>query len=176
MRPGLIVGGRFMTTTGTNPAFKVEYLQPFVDGLKILFESHLSDSLKIGKPFSRPNARAPHDISGVIVFTGTVVGRAVISFPMGVAEKVAADFSKVDSVSPDLLEDCVGELANIVIGRAKGKLEGHNIVISPPTVLHGSDYTIAPQRNAACLSIPCECRHGNLQLDISIVENTAPGA
>ncbi len=153
-----------------NNSFKVEYIQPFIDSLKLLFESHLGHSLAIGKPHLNPTGRPAHEMSSVIVFHGTATGRAVLNLPTDVAEKLAVDFSQMDPLPDGLLEDCVGELANVIVGRAKAALENHEITISPPTIVKGTDYSITPQRGAACLSIPCECKHGDVQFDISIVE------
>lgn len=160
------------TTAKPENAFKVEYIQPFVDSLKFLFESHLGDSLSFGKMFINETAIPSYEVSAVIGFTGTVIGRAVISFPEDVATKVAMDFLQMDPLPEGVLEDCVGELTNIVVGRAKADFQGHQIVISPPTVVKGGNYTIAMQRGAACISIPCECKHGKFQLEISIVQGS----
>ncbi len=165
-----------MTTTATTShAFRVEYIQPFLDSLKLLFEGHLGHDLKINKPKLNETGRTDHELAGVIAFAGTASGRAVVSMPLGVAEKLAIDYTQMDPLPEGLLEDCVGELANIIVGRAKGELKDHNIVISPPTVVKGGDYTIVPQRGAACLTIPCDCKHGPVQLDISLVSDSVAG-
>ena len=39
-----------------------------------------------------------------------------------------------------------------------------------PTVITGGTYQIAPQRGAACVSVPCETSFGRVQLDISVVK------
>ena len=158
--------------SAVNNSLKVEYIQPFIDSLKLLFESHLGHSLEIGKPHLNPTGQPAHEMSGVIVFHGTATGRAILNLPMDVAEKLAVDFSQMDPLPDGLLDDCVGELANVVVGRAKASLQGHDITISPPTIVKGTNYSITPQRGAACLSIPCECKHGNVQFDISIVESS----
>lgn len=161
-------------TTATVPkhGLKVEYIQPFLDSLKLLFESHLGHNLQIQKPRLNESGRTEFEVAGVIAFAGTATGRAVVSFPAAVAEGLTKDYSQMDELPDGLMEDCVGELANIIVGRAKASLQNHDIVISPPTVVKGKDYTIVPQRGAACLSIPCECKHGPLQLDISIVSDS----
>ena len=161
---------------GPKNALKIEYMQPFVDSLKSLFEQHLKGTLKIDKMRMNESGTTQYDLSAVIAFTGTVVGRAVISMPTEVAEKAAAAYLQMDPVPEEAVPDCVGEMANIIVGRAKAHLENHQIVISPPTVVKGRDYSITPQRDAACISIPCQSDYGPLQLDISIVENELLGA
>lgn len=159
------------TVTQTKHAFKVEYMQPFVRSLKFLFEDHLGDKLEIGKMRVNSTGRPPYELSGVINFTGDVIGRAVLSVSWEVAEGIVKAYLGIDPIPEGAVPDCIGELTNIVVGRAKSSLESHNIVISPPTVIDGTDYTIAPRRGAACISIPCQCKHGPIQLEISIVSN-----
>ena len=120
---------------------KLSTLQPFVDSLKGLFEEHLGDSLIFGKMVVNATGKVDLDICGVITFSGSVVGRAVVSFPMDVAESVTKAYLKMDPL-PDaaFIDDCVGELANVVVGRAKSALNQHNIIISPPTVVRGDDF------------------------------------
>jgi CheY-specific phosphatase CheX len=163
------------TGTVDKSAFKVEYMQPFIDSLKGLFESHLGHTLSVGKLTLNPSGKPAYEVSGVIAFTGTVIGRAVFSLPWEVAEPVVKDYLNMPDVPPELVEDAIGELSNVVVGRAKGDLDRHNIVISPPTVVRGTDYTICPQRGAVCLAIPCHCQYGPMRLDISIIRNDVMG-
>ncbi len=146
-------------------------MQPFVDSLRMLFTEHMKSTLKFGRIRRNPEGNPRFGISGVITFTGTVIGRAVLSFPNDVAKFVAQDYLKADPLPEDILPDCVGEIANVVVGRAKSELTQFRIRLSPPTVITGTDFQVAPQPGALVLSIPAECMHGYLQLDLSLVAN-----
>ncbi|MHC4911262.1 MAG: chemotaxis protein CheX [Planctomycetota bacterium] len=161
-----------MSTTQphSDHAFRVEYIQPFLNSLHGLFAEHLAGTITVGKPCINPSGTPPYEVSGVISFTGSVIGRAVVSFPMDVAIKVVKAYLEMDELPEGLLEDCVGELANVIVGRAKSDLETYQVIISPPTVITGGTYQIAPQRGAACVSVPCETSFGRVQLDISVVK------
>lgn len=156
-------------TTVSESAFRVEYMQPFVDSLLHFFTTHLGVELKFGKPGLNETRKPPYEMAGVITFSGTVVGRAVISLSPAVAETVCAAYLRMDPLPDGVVDDCVGEIANVIVGRAKSNLTKHQIMISPPTVVKGKDFLIAPQRDAACISVPCESELGALQLDISLV-------
>lgn len=160
-----------VTATAERNVFKVEYMQPFLDSLKLFFEDHLKGELTIGKMQINATGRPAYDISGVISFTSSaIIGRAVLSFPSDVAGKITKEFAQIEELDTGMVADCVGEVANIVVGRAKSFMENAGITISPPTVIQGSDFTITPQRGAPTISIPCNCKHGATQLDISIVD------
>ena len=161
-----------MTSQASSPqnSLKTEYILPFVNSLQKLFVDHLGGTITVGKPELNETGAPRYELCGVIAFTGTVIGRVVVSWPVEVAEKVVENYLHISPLPDGMLEDCVGELANVIAGRAKADLETHQIVISPPTVIRGEDYEIAPQKGAACLSLPCQCNHGPLQLEVSIVQ------
>ncbi len=154
----------------TFSAFKVEYMQPFVDSLRALFVDHLGGSLTVGKPEINPEGKPKYEMSGAIAFSGTVKGQVVVSFPLAVAQGAVEAYLKMSPVPDDVIEDCVGELTNIVVGRAKSELESHQIAISPPIVVRGTDFQITPQKGAVCLSMPCECQYGSLRVEMSFLQ------
>ena len=160
-----------MSTTSSPHAFRVEYIQPFVDSLKNLFVNHLAGSITIGKPELNRTGTPRFEISGVITFTGTVVGRVVVCFPDQVAVALVKAYLGMEELPEGVVDDCVGEMANIIVGRAKSDMEQHQIVISPPTIVRGRDYQISAQRGASCLTLPCETHRGPIAVEISI----APG-
>ena len=155
--------------TQSDHAFRVEYIQPFLNSLHNLFAEHLGGTISAGKPVLNSTGTPPYEVSGVIAFTGTVKGRAVVSMPMEVAEKVVRAYVNMDDLPAGVLEDCVGELANVIVGRAKSDLESYQIILSAPTVITGKIVKIAPQGGAACVSVRCETSFGSMQLDISVV-------
>ena len=154
--------------TTTNTAFRAEYVQPFVDSLKNLFVAHLSADLEVGKPLLNPDGKPAYEYCGVIGFSGAASGRTVVSFPADVALKLVQAYLGMDDVPDEVLNDCVGELANVIVGRAKSMLESYQIVISPPTVVHGTSFSIAEQQGSVCISIPCTTTFGPVQLEVSM--------
>ncbi len=156
-----------------NHAFKTEYMTPFVNSIRGLFEGSLGKKVTFGKLKINEDGTPPHEISGVISFTGTVMGRAVVSFPLDVSVSICKDYLQMDELPEGVVPDCMGEIANVIVGRAKSDFSGHEIIISPPTVIHGRDFKISPQRGAACVSIPCTCDYGEFQIDISMINNSA---
>ena len=156
-----------MSTTAKNHAFKVEYIKPFIDSLNGLFVDHLGATITIGAPTLNKSGMPTYEVSGVIAFTGTVEGRVVVSFQTDVAEQIVKGYLQMDDLPEGVLEDCVGELANVIAGRAKSEMEQHQIIISPPTVIRGTDYQIAKSKGTV-ISVPCETSYGPVQVEISI--------
>jgi chemotaxis protein CheX len=83
-----------------------------------------------------------NDITALIGISGRVKGSVCLSFQaetaLGVVEKVLGE--RPTEVNSDVI-DALGEVANIVGGAAKSKLNmGLNIGL--PNVVHGSDYVV----------------------------------
>lgn len=159
-----------MTTANRN-ALRVEYMQPFVDSTKRLFQTRLKDTLAVDRVRINLTGLPAHDLSGVIWLSGRIIGRALISFPQDVAKAVAMEFTEMDPLPAGALKETVRELSAIVAGHMKPSLEPRAVLISPPKVIEGRGFIIPPRKGAICVSIPCTCRHGKLQLEICIVGN-----
>lgn len=162
-------------TQAPGRAFKTDYIQPFVDSIDTLFVQHLGGTVERATLRINPTGHPAYEISGVIAFSGAILGRAVLSFPREVAERVVTAYLKLSPLPEGVLADCVGELTNIVVGRAKSSLERLQIVIAPPTVIDGTNYRINIEQNATCISVPFISSFGALQLDVSLMENGAFG-
>jgi chemotaxis protein CheX len=68
--------------------------------------------------------------------------------------------------------DLVGELANMVLGSAKGELEngGYLFQLSLPTIIFGSDYLIAHKINAPIIRLPFTMPEGDFMVELGFEE------
>lgn len=75
---------------------------------------------------------------------GDLTGEVLIGFPEPVAAKVASQLAGGDfGLDQELIASAVGELANIIAGRACGKLAGQglNCDITPPQMLVNASFS-----------------------------------
>jgi chemotaxis protein CheX len=151
----------------------IKYINPFIDSLITNLE-HMANiqaermDLSVSK-----EARTSAEISGIIGLGGEVRGSAIISFPLGIALKVAsAMFMEELTEINDDVKDAVGEFANIVIGNARNKLvdSGLSVSISTPTIIVGVDHKISHPLNIPFLVIPFKTDLGIFQVNIGIKE------
>jgi CheY-specific phosphatase CheX len=82
----------------------------------------------------------PNDVIAVIDIAGTARGRYILSASSGIQETLARAILKAESVSEEpreVLDDTLGEFANIVCGNmaAKGGQLGYHVEIAPPAIL-----------------------------------------
>jgi chemotaxis protein CheX len=100
---------------------------------------------------------------------GDAVGIVILSLPFDSATKIieAFTYEKMGADSDDF-PDAVGELANMVAGGAKGKLESHNVSISTPSVIIGEQHRVMLQRGIRLIGLPCSTDIGEFAVYVSI--------
>ena len=147
----------------------VRYINPFMDAVKHLFKTMLRTELILSKPVLRvDDVRA--DVSAVIGFSGGATGSVVLCFPMSTALKAASAFAGIKMTRDhEDFADALGELANIVAGQAKSKLEEFNISISLPSVILGQEFAVLHSKQRPRLVIPCDSSLGRFTVEVAMV-------
>jgi len=147
----------------------VRYINPFIESVKHLFKTMLETDLTLSKPkISQDDVHA--DASSVIGFSGDAVGCVVICFPITTAIRVASAFAGIEMTKDhEDFSDALGEIANIVAGQAKAKLEGFNINISLPSVIIGKEHTILRSKQRPRLAFACDSPHGRFTVEVAMV-------
>lgn len=110
-----------------------------------------------GKPFAKKNAPQEGDISAVIGVTGMCKGTISVSF-----ERAAAHELLVGMLGDDIqdeqqdMEDCVGEISNMISGQARASLDedGLNLQGSTPTIVTGNRHSIHHTASGPVIAIP----------------------
>ena len=65
--------------------------------------------------------------------------------------------------------DALGELANVVAGQAKAKLDGFDISISLPSVIVGKTHVILNSKQRPRLALPCDSHLGPFTVEVAMV-------
>lgn len=98
------------------------------------------------------------DVCGIIGMTNGITGSCVVSFPDQLAKRIVARLLGEDeaTISSSMIEDGIGEVANMVAGGAKRKFADtpYRFDISIPTVIHGEPVKLF--NPADTVSIACE--------------------
>ena len=153
---------------------QVEYINPFLKSLVNTFSTMLNCSPRRGM-IGLAQKGNRHPISGVIGLSGRAVGVVVINLSEELALKAASTMLLAESteVNDDVL-DAVGELANMVAGRAKAELDEFDLSISLPSVITGRDHEIRFPSGAQALSVPYDTDFGPLNLEVGLEFVAAP--
>ncbi len=147
----------------------VRYINPFVASVCNTFETMCGLKVAIGKPAIAPSKCEQTDVTALIGFSGDAAGSVVLCFGFDVASKAASAFSGIE-ITPEHEDfgDALGELANMVAGGAKAKLDGLDVSISLPNVVIGKDQRISASRSCPRLIIPCSTDAGAFHVEVAM--------
>lgn len=151
---------------------KAEYINPFVTAAAEVFSTMLQCELTRGKLAIGNGAQPTMDISGVIGLSGRATGTVVLSLDRAVALSATEILlgQKCTSIDGDVI-DAVGELTNMVAGRAKAGLEHLAMSLALPTVITGKNHVISFGSATQTLAIPFTCEWGGLVVEVGLVED-----
>ncbi len=146
-------------------------IMPFVNSTMNVFTTMVNIRPEIAKPHLKDDSTTTHDVSGIIGFSGEIVGSVVVSFAMATAQQLvnALVGMEVEPRSADFC-DAIGELANMIAGNAKKDL-GLNASIAVPTVIIGKDHMVGRLSGVPCVVIPCTTTVGAFAVEVNIKPN-----
>jgi len=144
-------------------------IHPFIDSVHDVFDSMLGCEVHLKETRTLGSGAISSDIIGVIGLSGTAQGVVAVRLPEKTAlavigKMVGAEFTTVDFS----IIDGVGELVNIVAGSAKGRLKGHSISVSLPTVVKGDIYRLSNLHNALWLEVCFESSLGEFAVIVTL--------
>jgi chemotaxis protein CheX len=117
-----------------------------------VFELMLSSQLAVPATAEEP---AP-EVTAMVGLAGQLCGVLSVRCDAKAAALIASKMLGVppDKVGPDV-SDALGEICNIVAGNFKNKIAGmaEGCILSPPTVVTGSDYTLHTQPYSPVLEV-----------------------
>jgi chemotaxis protein CheX len=114
------------------------------------------------------------NISGLMSMMGRKGNASIaLTFSEGAILHIAKNMLPSEITTIDgMVIDLVGELANMVLGSAKGELEngGYLFQLSLPTIIFGSDYLIAHKINAPIIRLPFTMPEGDFMVELGFEE------
>ncbi len=148
---------------------RAEHINPFVESLANTFQTMLGCGVQRGDLILAKSSDNRYPISGVIGLSGKAVGTVVINLSEEVALKSASSLlmEEQTDVNEDVL-DAVGELANMVAGQAKAKLEEYEMSVSLPNIVTGEGHDIRFPSNAMPVCVPFETDFGPVCLEVAM--------
>ncbi|NCC49906.1 MAG: hypothetical protein EOM20_01695 [Spartobacteria bacterium] len=161
--------------------FLKELMPFFIESAMATFETMVFMPLTVGDAVPKSKGEPKGSISGTVGMTGAVnatglefCGNISMIFTMDQAKAVFRGMmmmTEEDPVADEELNDVVGELANMVTGGAKAKLQdkGIDFKIGLPTVVVGDNHHLEPPKEAEVQIIPLRTEAtGEFFLEVSI--------
>ena len=145
---------------------KVEYINPFVESIRSAFSTMLGIEITRGEPFIKKGSHPHHEVNGIIGFSGKAKGIVVLSLEpeVALAATEAMLLERPPEINSDVV-DAVGELANMIAGGAKAKLEQLCLSVSLPSVIIGKTDSLKFPSTVTPISIPFHCSWGGVVLE-----------
>ena len=140
----------------------------FVKSTKNVLSTMARIEAHMGKPGLKVVPTPAYDVSGIVGFTGEVMGSVVVSFRQDTALSIVKAFSGEEmDVKSDDFADAIGEICNIIAGNAKKEF-GLVAGIGIPSVIIGPGHTVARLRDVPCVLIPCTSDAGDFAVEVNI--------
>lgn len=123
----------------------------------------------IGKPSIKKDERSLGVVTGLIDLVGKeTTGSLAISFTKPVALEIAQNMLRLETdVVDDMVQDLVGEIANMVAGGAKAIYDeqGINFELTLPTVLVGENHKIVHSFKGTTILLPFSTNAGEFYIE-----------
>lgn len=150
---------------------RAEYINPFLVSTISAFDTMLNCTLSRGTPYVKNGSQPSHEVSGVIGLSGRAQGTVVVGLGRDAALKVAEIL--LQETPPEIngdVVDAVGELTNIIAGRAKSQLEHLDLSVSLPSVITGKSHCIQFPTKVTPICIPFESAWGLITVEVGLSE------
>ena len=156
------------------PTVDVKLIIPFVNSVRSVFQTMVKVATTVNAPRLKTDPCSSYDVSGIIGFSGDVIGNVVVSLQMSAAQALVSAFAgmPIEPGSPDFA-DAIGELANMIAGGAKKHL-GNAASITVPSIIIGKGHQIARLSDVPCIVIPCSTPAGDFAVEVNIKQLAKP--
>ena len=148
---------------------KVEHINPFLRATVDVFKQTTSLELERGDIALKADSLPSLDISGLISLTGLVGGLVVVSVEERVGLKAAEAMLQepFETVNTDVI-DVIGELTNMIAGKAKAGLAQFKMTLGLPTVVTGTHHEVRFPSDVQPISIPFDSPVGKVVVDVGL--------
>jgi chemotaxis protein CheX len=155
----------------------VDYINPFVSAAVDVFSTMLDCPLARGKLSLSVNFQPAHEVTGVIGLSGKFNGTVVVSVDKNVAISLTEKMlgQRPVDIDEDVI-DAIGEVTNMIAGKAKTDLAHLSMTLALPTVITGKNHTVRFGSNAQTICIPYTCPWGELSVEVGLAEAHASAA
>lgn len=148
-------------------------INPFIEATLHVLETMASVKVESGRPYLKKDQVATGDVSGIIGLTGDLKGTISVSFSESSISAIVSNMfgEKINGLN-DEVKDAVGEIANMISGQARQKLEelGRNLKAAIPTVIIGKNHSITHITEEKIIAIPFTTDNGGFTIEVCFEE------
>ncbi|MBI1389516.1 MAG: chemotaxis protein CheX [bacterium] len=153
---------------------KVEYINPFIESASEVLEEIAQLHSDRGNLRLKQTNEPFRDVCAIIGVVGDIQGQVIYGFDQSTARNVVSRMMMGAEVTEfdEMARSALGELGNIVSGRASIKLEklGKNIDLSPPTLVMATNVHISSLK-IGMIVVPLGTDCGVIDLYVGLEES-----
>jgi len=145
------------------------YINPFIEATISVLETMAFVKARAGDTYLKKSLLAAGDVSGLIGVTGDAIGTFSISFSENsILSIVSKMFGEDMGELNEEVKDAVGEIANMICGMARQKLEvpGLNLAATIPVVIMGKDHSINHITDQKIVAVPFSTDDGQFAIEL----------
>ncbi|BDG60331.1 chemotaxis protein CheX [Caldinitratiruptor microaerophilus] len=149
---------------------KAEFINPFLVAAQEVLQAEASATVRKGTATIRSSPLMSDDVTVLIGVVGRVKGVVLYSMSEKTAKEiVGAIIREPVRVLDSMVESAVGEMANVITGRASMELEklGYSVTIAPPSVVVGKN-TVISTLQIRRLVIPLVTQYGDIVVHVAL--------
>ena len=149
----------------------VKIINPFLAAAVNVLQTMAKVDPEPGKPYLRKSPLALGDVSAVVGISGAAHGTMALSFSEScILAVVSGLFQETVSDFDDEVKDAVGELANMICGDARRRLDelGMTLRAGIPTVVSGKEHAVDHPDGGPRLVVPFHTPHGDFVVEVSL--------
>lgn len=159
---------------------KVEHLNPFLQAIAYVMEKVLGEKPARGQVYLQDRyVYKTDDVAIIVGITGALSGQVVLSFNKSTAARIAGQMTKKPATRDINIHQrsALSELSNMIAGHATVELSAAGFLcdITPPSLLVGTNIRVAVKEQIKTVVIPLKLSHGEVFINLSLMEST-PGA
>ncbi len=158
--------------------YDVDFINPFLDAVINVLSTMAGIEAAPGKPYINRKRVAAGDVTGLIGVSGYTTGTISLTLEKEailaiVNNMLSAGYTEID----DDIADAVGELTNMISGKARAQLSGQGMSLraSTPSVFIGRGHTVEHVATAPILAIPFSTEHGGLVVEVCFTDAEEAG-
>lgn len=160
------------TSVLVNSDLTTKCINPLIISVHAVFETMLDCSPQRCGLTIKDERTPKYDLSAVIGVTGKAIGTIVVSLARETALNVLDRMIGVKvSVIDRQVRDALGELANMIAGQTKAKLERLELAISVPNIVEGRDHSIHYPMALKPIGILFESELGPFSIEMAFKES-----
>lgn len=148
----------------------VKFINPVLDSIVNILVTMANMEPAAGKPRIKPDNISLGVVSGLIDLKGKQAnGSVAISFSKEAVFAIVKAMLRTEPTEvDDMVKDLVGEIANMIAGGAKAKLEekGYDFELSLPVVLAGENHEINHSVKGVTVVLPFNTEAGDFFVEI----------